>query len=279
LTELSTLVLCDVLAGMPMRQLVRLQRLGQPRLAALCSLAWVTQRMTHVHSNTVLEAYLHREELYAFCGSGVLKRLHGKVIIDGSKMEYPEYVEAYAAMVNRVPGKLHLHFNFIELTQRRSLLLDSLLDCIRNANVIYVTSCKCIYGKSFSEVFPNLIFIYTCLHLEDKCFIWSSTPSMNGRFAVDVLRAVLPPADVDAEILAMFRHFACSQTEKSEIFSYHPYHLRYFIRDSYTIFSWNKVPLVDMTKLNILHPVKLFKRFFSDKKTQKPYSVYVPIEQ
>jgi len=275
--ELSTLVLCDVLAGLPMRQLVRLQRLGQPRLASLCSLAWVTGRMTEVRFSTVLEAYLHGEDFRAFCNENVLKRLNGHVEIVDSRLEYPRYPDAYATLVNKVPGKLHLHLNCIELTYRQKLLLLALFDCIKK-QVLYITRCSwdpCHLSFSLEKILTSFVIYYFCAHHEDQYSMRWSAHSLNGRSAVDVLRAAVPASDMAEDVLAMFRHCTAPPTEAcsvrpvgfvSEIPGYYPGPLpsRYDLHVGRIYTRWKRIPLVDMTKIKSVHRFKFPKQFYRD---------------
>ena len=46
--KLSSLVLVDILAALPMEHVVRVARLGHENLRDACFLKWVKDRMTHV---------------------------------------------------------------------------------------------------------------------------------------------------------------------------------------------------------------------------------------
>ena len=63
--KLSSLVLVDVLAALPMEHVVRMARLGHERLRQTCSLKWVTDRMTDVSFGIVLKAYRARDAVAA----------------------------------------------------------------------------------------------------------------------------------------------------------------------------------------------------------------------
>ena len=64
-SELSSLVLVDTLAALPMEHVVRMARLGHERLRQTCSLKWVTDRMTDVSFSTVFKAYQARAPMTA----------------------------------------------------------------------------------------------------------------------------------------------------------------------------------------------------------------------
>ena len=55
--ELSSLVLVDILAALPMERVVKIASLGHERLRQTCSLKWVKDRMTDVSFEEVLRAY------------------------------------------------------------------------------------------------------------------------------------------------------------------------------------------------------------------------------
>ena len=63
--ELSSLVLVDILAALPMEHVVRMARLGHERLRHTCSLKWVKDRMTDVTFEEVLRAYQLRGDIEA----------------------------------------------------------------------------------------------------------------------------------------------------------------------------------------------------------------------
>ena len=56
-TELSSLVLVDTLAALPMAHVMRMARLGHDRLRHTCSLKWVTDRMTDVTFGEIVKAH------------------------------------------------------------------------------------------------------------------------------------------------------------------------------------------------------------------------------
>ena len=73
---LSSLVLVDVLAALPMEHVVRMARLGHERLLHTASLKWVTNRMTDVSFGIILKTCRARDAVAAaFCTDSVLKKL------------------------------------------------------------------------------------------------------------------------------------------------------------------------------------------------------------
>jgi len=282
--ELSSLVLCDVLAGLPQRQLVRLQRLGQPRLAGLCSLAWVARRMTEVDFSAAVDAYLHGDDFHALCGENVLKRLNGTVEIVDSRLESSRYTDAYATLINKMPGKLHLHLNCVELTRRQQSLLYALFDRIKKEEVVYVTVCSWGLLDLSPVHFPNMILIYFCVHLVDLYFLQCSPQFLNGRCVVDVLRVVMPPSDVANDVLELFRHAAGMRTQSYPDRpplvegTYHPsiplaLHYDVKIKCGSSI-KWRGIPLIDMTKRKLVHPFKTPRQYCRDEERKLIYSFY-----
>ena len=80
---LSSLVLVDVAAAVPMEHVLRMARLGNSKFRQTCRLKWVTGRMTNVTFECLVRASLAgREFVDAFCTQIIMKILHGKVTID-----------------------------------------------------------------------------------------------------------------------------------------------------------------------------------------------------
>ena len=80
--ELSSLVLVDTLAALPLEHVVRLARLGNERLRQTCSLKWVTDRMTDVTFGALVRAHEAGGEVAAkFCTNSIMKKFKGKVTV------------------------------------------------------------------------------------------------------------------------------------------------------------------------------------------------------
>ena len=107
--ELSSLVLVDTLAALPMECVVRIARLGHERLRQTCLLKWVTDRMTDVTTKGVVRAQQAGGDVAdVFSTNAVLKKLHGKVLLSSSNFESPGQIEAFLETAGKVPGKIHI---------------------------------------------------------------------------------------------------------------------------------------------------------------------------
>ena len=107
--RLTELTLLEVLASLPMEQVVRLMRVGSPRLRRLCSRKWVTDRMTNVTFDSACDAHRAGEEvLETFSKVSVLRRLYGDIRIDVIYLNDPAYFQACMFIAKKVPGSLFL---------------------------------------------------------------------------------------------------------------------------------------------------------------------------
>ena len=80
--EMSSLVLVDILAALPMNHVVRMARLGHERLRQTCSLKWVTDRMTNVTFGEVVKAHqVGGDVVEVSCTSSLVNRLGGKDVV------------------------------------------------------------------------------------------------------------------------------------------------------------------------------------------------------
>ena len=108
-SDLSSLVLVDTLAALPMEHVVRMARSGHDNLRLGCSLKWVTHRMTDVTFRDAVRA--HRAEgdaVAAFCTKSVLKRLTGKIKMSHCHFEGADYGDACMNINKGVTGALHI---------------------------------------------------------------------------------------------------------------------------------------------------------------------------
>ena len=224
LERLSGLVLADLLAALPLRQVVRLTRLGSPRLRQTCSLKWVTARCMDVTFMLLLQCYEQGGQLAAsFCTDALLKRLHGRIvfIVRKTHRRLDSYLnfKAFKELASKVPGKLLLHvynliIEFLQMSEDDHYSLyvgisDQLCNHTRTlANrVIYMNVYNVIIE---SNKFPNLVYACEAYQEElncDECHhdVSFRFPALNGRNVLDVMRAVSAPADVSSAELDAVR--------------------------------------------------------------------------
>jgi len=101
------LVLAEVLAALPLEQVVRLMLLGSPRLEATGSLPWVLRRMTGLHLEALLKVGDKGDRVKkAMYSDLVFKRLHGRVFIDNSRLMHEvDYYENCVSLCDLIPGR------------------------------------------------------------------------------------------------------------------------------------------------------------------------------
>ena len=205
---MSSLVLVDILAALPMNHVVRMARLGHERLRQTCSLKWVTDRMTEVTFRAVVRADQAGGDVAAtFCTKSVLKRLKGTIVMNHCDFENADYADACINIIKGVTGKLHMctnGYNHENIEARRHHdRFEKLLYTLNNVN--YVS--QKINDLNFSTVtFPfyscfGLFFEYKYDHIRRTHNACYRPALLNGRHIVDVVRAVCGPADVsEAEL-------------------------------------------------------------------------------
>ena len=111
--QLTDLVLFEVLAALPMQQVVRLMRVGSPRLQRLCSKKWVTDRMTEVDFRVACVAHQVGGTVRdTFTSPSVLKRMQGKITVDIGYLRNITYFLACLDLAVKVPGKLLLNLDW-----------------------------------------------------------------------------------------------------------------------------------------------------------------------
>ena len=214
--NLTSLVLVDTLAVLPMEHVVRMARLGHERLHQTCSLKWVTDRMTDVTFGTIVSAHLTGGDIAAaFCTKFLMRRLNGRVTITGYDCKHECFMEACVELVKQVPGILHLCQLF-----PKAVTCPSIGPCQRcenfeaalakQTNLTY--SSVTYYGALDNPLIgksPSIVFEYEYSRSEVEVDgnvrhdynVFYRPALLNSRHIVDLLRAVCGRADVsEAEL-------------------------------------------------------------------------------
>ena len=199
---LSSLVLVDTLAALPMEHVVRMACLGQDRLRQACSLKWVTERMAAVSFETILKAHQDgNDKTERFCTSSIIKRLNGRVVIPSIESENRNFMKAWKKITKHLDGRLHIHFevfNYNRAVNQNYSKLVAILSRFSYASQIYRRG----FGNpAMMYKLPEMSFYYK-RNTEGRCHTVYYRPALlNGRHIADVLRAVCGPADVsEAEL-------------------------------------------------------------------------------
>ena len=212
-SELSSLVLVDTLAALPMEHVVRMARLGHERLRQTCSLTWVTDRMTDVTFRKIVRARLAGDDMrQIFCSDSVMKGARGKVGVSNVELRKPHFTKACVETAQKMIGRFHLCleggiYDSIENFQCSKLLAALSQLCYTSQTVKRGTLTLLVMPK-----FPKVYFNYIHYPFEDKYLVLYRPELLNGRHVVDVLRAVCGPADVSEAELDRVRREA---TEKA----------------------------------------------------------------
>ena len=207
-SELSTLVLVDVVAALPMEHVVRMARLGHERLRQACSLKWVTDRMTDVTFGAVVRAHqVGGDEAETFCAHSITKRLKGKMRITDNEIGSSSYMEACVEVSKQLQGRLHICLEGFKLKHREG---TQFLWALNPPTFTSQRIKKGYLGVFLMHNFPEMVFDYRSY--DDHHYVLYRPALLNGRHIVDVLRAVCGPADVSEAELDRVRREA---TEKA----------------------------------------------------------------
>ena len=244
---LSQLALVDILAALPMNDVMRMAHLGHERLRQTCALKWVTDRMSDVSFETAVYGYLVVPEMRdVLCMASFLKRLNGKIIVRTGLLDDEDYYDSCIELINRVIGRVLLYMKREEGNPREEIqqkgwigkptrevyhefrnikrLVYSLLTR-ENITYLFVDGIILHHTESF-HWFPNLIFKYKPyfenIHRKKiivRYYAVYYRPShFNGRHVVDVIKGVCKPPLFDEKELEISR--------------------RHFTRDAKELLSW-----------------------------------------
>ena len=238
--RLSSLVLVDILAALPMKQVMRLVRLDHETLRHTGSLKWVKDRMTDVSFGEIIRAHTYKDYVAAtFCTNPIMKRLNGRVVIsvpDRFLLRNREimlhsasgklyYTTVNIELVKRVPGRLHISLESAIDREATSFNVHYFKAALReHTNITYISEIikRDESTAWFIWTFHNLVFQYMCYFDGNKHFMYYRPALLNGRHVIDVLRAVCGPADVSEAELTRIRREATENCKKFEQFwGYH----------------------------------------------------------
>ena len=197
LDQLTDLVLFELLASLPIRQVMRLMQLGNPRLRRLCSKKWVTDRMTHVDFHTACVAYQEGGLISeAFSSRDVLKRLHGEIKIDAGNVGDYTYFKTCIDLAKEVPGNLSLkivNHRYLHLQEGQELhwraakRLETLGYHIAKTNRLFYMSQVNVCNPNLNLInFPKVIISITVDVCCGTLVVKYRRALLNGRQVVDV---------------------------------------------------------------------------------------------
>ena len=221
-SELSSLVLVDTLAALPMEHVMRMARLGHERLRQTCSLKWVTDRMTDVTFRAVVRAYQAGDDVEAaFCTDSIMKRLKGTIVMSCCDFENARYIEACVNIVERVPGRLRIITECFAYDKsekhQRFRIFKRTLDALTNITYLSQTLKGNVNISLSFEACPGMVFDYTNYPDDHVYSVFYRPALLNGRHIVDVVRAVCGPADVSEAELDSARREATEEEEAMEV--------------------------------------------------------------
>ena len=220
--KLSSLVLVDILAALPMKIVVRMARLGHERLRQACSLKWVKDRMTHVTFETLVRAQRTGGDVAAtFCSKSVMKRFNGRVAIHDTDFRNTGYVNACREIVKGFTGSIQFYSegaacirpgdgkglrNFEKLS--RSLCIPMKLTYVSKT-----IKRRMNYQLTLIKFSAEVVFDYSYCP-RDMCHdVYYRPALLHGRHVIDVLRAVCGPADVSEAELTRIKEEAIKKEE------------------------------------------------------------------
>jgi len=194
--ELAAGVLQEVVAALPLQQVLRLQRLQHALLRRCCGAAQVAERATGVTFELLVKARLEGADTAAiFFTPMFLKKLYGKVVINIEAIDNTDYLDVCVELANRVPGSLHLYTKQ-DRHQNVDRLDDNLMTFLQRlkspCSLRYITHLYYMIRLPMIKLFPNLVYVY--IHRErwegGIREIYCRQELLNGRSALDVVEAV-----------------------------------------------------------------------------------------
>ena len=220
--KLSSLVLVDAVAALPMEHVMRLASLAHQRLRQTCSLKWVKDRMTDVSLEQISKAHQTSRELAdTFCTNSVVKILNGKLVIRRLGLENVRPPNSFAQLSEQNTGKFYLNVqNSIKLSETDAydgleMLRDALITL---PYLIYLsqTQKRGEVSLLMMQRCPGMIFNYRQDPDESYHSLQYRPALLNGRHPVDVLRAICGPTDVSEAELDRVRRTATERAREVE---------------------------------------------------------------
>ena len=196
--SMSSLVLGDILAALPMEHVVRMARLGHERIAQACSMGWVEKRMNNVNLGTLVKAsQMDDKTKETFCTVTILKRLYGVIVINFDNLNCDADVSAHVDLANKTPGKIHLYTK-VQVSDK-TIANERFLEFIKHSDtrekIYYITNVD--HNPAYLWVlFPNLVYRYLWETNEDYHLVFSRQSLQIRRHIIDVIRAVCDPVDI-----------------------------------------------------------------------------------
>ena len=213
--KLSSLVLVDILAALPMENVVRVARLGHEKLRNACSLKWVKDRMTHVTIRSLVRSHRTGGDVATtFATTSVVKRLNGRIAICSKDFENTDYVNSFLKLAEKNSGKLYLKMAGFDQRARDvtrknvTMIRTSLTTETKLSYISHTLKQNWDYYATTIKLSPEIVFEYVqCLDKPYHSVNYRPT-LLKGRHVVDVLRAVCGPADVSEAELSRVRRAA-----------------------------------------------------------------------
>jgi len=158
LLKLSSLVLADVLAALPLAHLLRLSRWRALRGA--CCQRWVLNRVG-VTFQALMEAWVRGGRVRrSVCKDFMYRKLHGRVVLKRKYVRNTEYSRAFRNILNKIPGTIHL-VNYGDINDLGDML--SLWPVNHQfENIFYITNVQdvSLEPRIIDARFPHAIVSY-----------------------------------------------------------------------------------------------------------------------
>ena len=220
--KMSSLVLVDILAALPMEQVVRMARLGHETLRHTCSLKWVKDRMSDVTFPAMLTAYQAKGDVAkAFCIEPLMKRINGKVARQRLNFKDEKEVHEHVELIERMPGRLAICLDLYGFyTNEEAERLGNFLMKLKQNHRIAYTSLTLNNNElavGMIKNCPEMVLEHDYYPGKNLNIVCYRPALLNGRHVFDVLRAVYGPADVSEAELDRVRREATEEAYEIQL--------------------------------------------------------------
>ena len=203
LQRLTDIVLGDILAALPMREVVRMMQFPSKKLKTACSKSWVINRMTAVDFASVVKAWRAGGRVRrTLCIDSVFTRLYGRIVLKCGF--FPSNMIGSVNVFELIPGPKHVISHGLGMSHTVEFIFRvtkrGYIGTIPYITVVQdMDRCVSLDMLRRNIVPHDLIFCYEYnAETKDHRILFDSM-ALNGRHVLDVVRGFSEPNDTSEE--------------------------------------------------------------------------------